>query len=100
MARTKPINPFYAALLAAGIAFAITALVYTTMMVRGANPHLAAEQGLVGWMARHGGLILVVELAILALLTFAAIGTDEWWARRASSPEPAGDDLGRTPERP
>jgi hypothetical protein len=82
MPQKKPINPFYSALVVVGVVFALTASAYGVMTVRGLDPHRAGEAGLVGVMERHGLTLLMVELAILAVLTFAAIGTDEFWQRR------------------
>jgi hypothetical protein len=48
---------------------------------------LAAEPNhpLLLWMNRHGDTALLAELGFLALFTFAAIGTDSFWQRRANS---------------
>jgi len=83
MPQTKPTNPFYAALLVVGVVFAITACAYCVMTVRGLEPR-PDEQGLMGVMSQHGLTILVVELVLLGVLTFAAIGTDEYWTRQAA----------------
>jgi hypothetical protein len=40
-----------------------------------------------GLMNDHGLVIMVVELVVLGALTFAAIGTDEYWTRRAEDRE-------------
>jgi hypothetical protein len=82
MPQPKPINPFYVALLPVGAVFAITACAYGMMMVRGLDPHRVSEAGLVGLMERHGLIILLAELIVLAVLTVAAIGSDEFWTRR------------------
>jgi len=87
MPQNKPTNPFYGALLVVGVVFAITACAYCVMTVRGLEPR-PDEQGLMGVMSQHGLTILVVELVLLGVLTFAAIGTDEYWTRRA------GQELG------
>ena len=36
------------------------------------------------WMDRHGNTALLAELALLGVCTFGAIGTDEYWQRRAA----------------
>lgn len=79
----KATNPFYALLLVVGVAFAISACAYGVMTVRGLDPQRADEGGLVGLMDQHGLSILVVELVLLGILTALAIGTDEYWTRRA-----------------
>jgi hypothetical protein len=85
-------NPFYALLLAAGIAFALTATAYVVMAYREARPAgaeidanaTARDHPLMVFMNRHGAAALMTELALLALGTFAAIGTDDYWQRRAN----------------
>jgi hypothetical protein len=91
MPQSGPRNPFYAALVVVGVAFALTACAYCAMTVRGGNPHAADEEGLVGLMDRHGLAIMAVELVLLAVLTALAIGTDEYWSRRTSGG--AGPDV-------
>jgi hypothetical protein len=87
MRETKPFNPFYAALVVVGVAFALTACAYGVMTVRGLNPRLAEEGGLIGLMDRHGLVIMVVEIGLLGLLTVAAIATDGYWTRRMEKRE-------------
>lgn len=107
----KPVNPFYVLVLIAGIAFAITACAYGIMIVRKLEPppSRAAQAGaaqaggvqsgeqteedaaheLVEWMDRHGFKALMIELAVLAVATLAAMGTDELWTRRGKRKQPA-----------
>jgi hypothetical protein len=82
-------NPFYSLLLVAGIAFALTATAYGVMAFREARPAAAealqattVEHPLMNWMSRHGESALVIELVALAIFTFGAIGTDDYWQRR------------------
>ncbi len=80
-------NPFYGLLLAAGIAFALTATAYGVMAFREARPaHPEAvvkeEHPLMLWLRRNGDRALLMELGLLAVGTFAAIGTDDYWQRR------------------
>ena len=79
MPAVKATNPFYVVLLAVGAVFAITACAYGVMTVRGLDPQLADEQGLMGLMSRHGLAIMVVQLVLLGVLTVAAIATDDYW---------------------
>jgi hypothetical protein len=83
MPAVKATNPFYALLIVVGVAFAISACAYGVMTVRGLDPQRAEEGGLVGMMDQYGLTILVVELVLLGLLTLLAIGTDDYWTRRA-----------------
>jgi uncharacterized membrane protein len=83
-ATPKVFNPFFAALLVVGTIFALTACAYGVMTVRGLDPHQQDDTGLMGVMNRWGLTILVVELAVLAVLTVLAIGTDDFWARRSA----------------
>jgi hypothetical protein len=82
MPRKKPTNPFYVALLPIGVGFALTACAFVVMMVQGGNARQAENGPLIRLMADHGIVIMTVELAILAGLTFAAIATDDFWMRR------------------
>jgi hypothetical protein len=89
----KSANPFYVLLVLAGVTFVLTATAYGVMAFRDARPAAAppaataianAEHPLMLWMSRHGDSALLAELAVLALFTFAAIGTDDYWQRRKS----------------
>ena len=79
----KIVNPFYAALVVVGIAFAMTACAYTVMSFQHLDPHALDQPGMSTLMKQHGLTILVVELGLLAVLTVAAISTDDFWAKRA-----------------
>ena len=88
----KSANPFYVLLILAGLPFAMTAVAYVVMAFREAHtreqPKPAAavateEHPLMRWMRLNGDRALLTELGILALCTFAAIGTDSYWQRRA-----------------
>jgi hypothetical protein len=79
-------NPFYVLILVVGTVFAVSACAYGVLAVRtlhavSSDDSLVRAQPLrdVQWLQEHGDALLVVELAILAVLTFAAIGTDGWW---------------------
>ena len=81
-------NPFYALLVMTGIAFCLTAFAYGVMTVQGlhgVDPGQMSQAGV--WLNdrldRHGVTVLGIELAVLAVCTVAAIGTDAWWTRRA-----------------
>ena len=81
-------NPFYMLLVVVGLSFVITATAYGVMAVRAVQAATtespAAEHPLMTWMNRHGNTALLVELALLGACTFGAIGTDEYWQRRAA----------------
>lgn len=91
----KSANPFYVLLILAGLSFAITATAYVVMAYREAHAHAGPVAGaasavaasdehpLMIWMRRHGNAALLSELGLLAIFTFAAIGTDSYWQRRA-----------------
>jgi hypothetical protein len=91
----KSANPFYVLLVIAGLSFALTATAYVVMAFREAHvrddpaakvgPSIAArdEHPLMVWMRRYGDVALLTELGLLAICTFAAIGTDSFWQRRA-----------------
>ena len=91
----KSANPFYVLLVIAGLSFALTATAYVVMAFRDAHARDATtamgtdaaaasdEHPLMVWMRHHGDVALLTELGLLAVCTFAAIGTDTYWQRRA-----------------
>ncbi|HEX5104908.1 MAG TPA: hypothetical protein VFV87_13905 [Pirellulaceae bacterium] len=94
MPQPKPTNPFYLALIPVGVIFGITACSYMVMAYRGLSPHNESELGLPGLMNHWGMAIMGVELGLLAVLTVAAIGSDDFWTRRfaaAQNPTPEGE---------
>lgn len=98
-------NPFYVLLIIAGILFVITACAYFTMALReaggalreaGGGRHEAggvsiAAHSFATLVSRHGLTALTVELILLAIATFGAIGTDEYWSRRAANQAAVGN---------
>ncbi|MCH2117832.1 MAG: hypothetical protein MK161_09070 [Pirellulales bacterium] len=93
-------NPFYALLIVVGSLFAITAFAYGVMTLHAVRT--VANMGpsqlqhpLLAWFKEYGSLALLVQLGILGVLTFAAIGTDSYWDRQGSltesSPEQSGE---------
>ena len=87
MPRSKPVNPFYAVLVVAGVTFALTATMYGVMTVRNLDARSAEPVGVIAFMEQHGLTLMIVELVVLAGLTFAAIGTDDYWMRDAQKKE-------------
>jgi hypothetical protein len=93
----KSDNPFYVLLIIAGLSFALTATAYVVMAFRDAHARdestakgttavaTSDEHPLMVWMRHHGDVALLTELGLLAVCTFAAIGTDSYWQRRADS---------------
>jgi len=86
----KPVNPFYVMLVLAGIVFAITTCAYGAMSSvfvasyrelpeQEAAELMADESTWMNVIDRHGSTIMLVEIAVLAVLTFAAISTDGYW---------------------
>ncbi len=82
MAAKKPTNPLYVAALPVGVLFAITACAFVVMTMHGGDPQRGESTGLVRLMDQHGVMILVVELAVLGVLTMGAILSDDFWTRR------------------
>jgi hypothetical protein len=102
MALKKPLNPFYPLLVIAGTAFCLTACAYGMMAMRELRPeHVAgmpnAADGtanpkaserphpLAGLLSGSGERLLLGELALLAVFSFLAMGTDGYWTRRAEA---------------
>lgn len=81
-------NPFYALLVIAGVAFVLTACAYGVMAFRQARPDsqplAETDASLLGVLDRHGALFLGGQVVLLALLTAGAMGTDDFWEKRAS----------------
>ena len=88
MRSRKFANPFYGLLLVAGLAFALTATTYGVMAFREretmptASQTSAGEHPLMAWMNDYGDATLMIELGALAVFTFGAIATDDYWQRR------------------
>jgi hypothetical protein len=84
MPAKKAFNPFYVLLIPAGLVFAVTAFAYGYMAFQAVNA-IRAEAGahaghpLFQWLRAHGDAALLIELALLAVLTVAAIATDKLW---------------------
>ena len=92
--RSKPVNPFYAVLVVAGVTFALTATMYGVMTVRGLDARSAEPEGVIAFMEQHGLTLMVVELVVLAALVFAAIGTDDYWMRGAEEKKEGNEKVG------
>lgn len=101
----KGFNPFYVLLVIVGTAFCLTACAYGLMAMRALRPDrshdvraiagssVAADANgstrpgphqLLAYMERNGEKLLLIELAVLTVATFAAMGTDSYWIRRAA----------------
>lgn len=101
VAQKKWKNPFYALLILVGMAFVVTGFAYGFMAFQmvnagasGANRY--ADHPLFAWLRVHGDTAILVELAVLAVLTVGAIGTDSWWAEKQVDSESDEDDAGRS----
>jgi len=99
-------NPFYPLLVVVGLAFAITACGFAVMMVRDMSPSAEMESdgggAMIQFFQDHGFTALMIELGVLALATFAAIATEEFWTDQAdvpamTPPTPSPKPLGPKP---
>jgi len=86
-------NPFYTLLIPAGAAFCLTGFAYGMMAFQQVNAARAAieqtaDHPLFRWLETHGTTAMLIELAVLTVLTVGAIGTDSWWMEERR-PEPA-----------
>jgi hypothetical protein len=87
----KYVNPFYVLLLLVGIVFTVTATAYVTMTAKMSRPEQAqlstadGSAGIIDLIDRHGAQVMMIEIAILAVVTAGAIATDQFWAKRALS---------------
>jgi hypothetical protein len=81
--RIGPINPFYPLLVVVSIIFVVTACAYGVMALRAMSPVTASERHpLLEFLDDHGMLLLIVEVAALAAVSFLAMGTDRYWTAR------------------
>jgi len=98
MALKKPINPFYPMLVVVGTVFCITACAYFLMAMKSLRPDRSPQSSALGarieptkphplmaYLERNGTNLLLGELGLLALFSFAAMGTDDYWTRRAEA---------------
>lgn len=77
-------NPFYVVLMVVGVAFALTACAYGWSARLKLDPEtFDRNAAFIALVDRYGMLSMIVELGLLTVLTFLAIGTDEFWERRA-----------------
>jgi len=75
-------NPFYVVALIVGVAFAIHATAYALWYAGIFDSSAqAAPHPLIVWLERHGDRFFLIELAILAVATVAAMATENWWRR-------------------
>jgi hypothetical protein len=86
--KTKSRNPFYVLLVIVGIAFVVSAcaygfMAYSDVMLIEGGPSSGSR--LMQFMDQHGMKLLVGEVLLLGLFTVGAIGTDEYWQRRATN---------------
>lgn len=84
MSAKKWKNPFYTLLIPAGAAFCVTGFAYGFMAFQEVNAARATVEKTVDhplfvWLNAHGTTAMLIELAVLAVLTVGAIGTDSWW---------------------
>jgi hypothetical protein len=84
MAAKKSFNPFYALLVPSGLVFVVTAFAYGYMAFQAVNAVRAdagmhAAHPLFQWLRANGDRTMLVELAVLAVLTVGAIATDRYW---------------------
>lgn len=84
-------NPFYVLLVLTGIVFCITCCAYGVMTVRGLHNATATVDSpgvrMMEWLDTNGFRLLLIELGVLAVFTFAAIATDEYWTKREQARE-------------
>jgi len=96
MAKKKDrINPFYVLLVIVGVIFFITACAYGLMALKsfspaGAQANSAAGERLLRFMNDWGMSLMIGELVLLGISTFAAMATDSYWSAQSAD---NGDDV-------
>jgi hypothetical protein len=92
MPAKKRRNPFYVLLVPVGAAFVVTAFAYGFMAFQAVNatPADAASyqsHPMFHWLRANGDTAMLAELAVLGVLTVAAIATDRWWDGAGPPPD-------------
>jgi hypothetical protein len=78
----RRVNPFYAIVLLAGVAFTLTACAYgwmtylSTRRPTSATSAAASQSSLLPILREHGTQLMAGELVVLAIATLAAFATD------------------------
>jgi hypothetical protein len=79
----RPINPFYPLLIVVSVVFVVTACAYGVMALRAISPGTAGgPHPLLAFLDRHGMLLLMAEVAVLAAMALLAMSTDHYWTER------------------
>lgn len=84
MSRKSALNPFYPLVVLTGVAFVVTTLAYVVAWIRLQRPDRSTTVELgpvLGFFNERGELLMVVEVILLALAAFCAIGLDQWRGR-------------------
>ena len=81
--RTWRTNPWSVPLVLAGLAFTLTASAYAVMAVKKLDAGRALREAesspwLIEFLDRYGATLLFAELAVLAIVAAAAMGTERW----------------------
>jgi hypothetical protein len=74
------------ALVLVGVAFAVTAFAYCVMAFRAISPASAGSASTSGtslmqWLDAYGLWLMLGELVLLAISSFAAMATDRYWTK-------------------
>ena len=72
------------------IAYGFMAFQMVNAGIGGAD--LYADHPLFAWLRAHGSTAMLVELAVLAVLTVGAIGADSYWSEKDATSENDPDD--------
>ena len=101
MGSRRNFNPFYPMLVVAGVVFCVTACGYGVMTVRKLrNPYEENPPAFIQWMDENGFQAMMIELAVLAVMCFAAMGTDSFWTRRSRFPDTEASNTSADPADP
>jgi hypothetical protein len=97
VARKSSVNPFYPLLVAVSVVFVITACAYGVLTVRALAPGgSVGDHPLLAFLDRRGMVLLLSEVAALAVVSLLAMGTDRYWTNRPAERR-AGPDAGEGP---
>ena len=87
--RKEPLNPFYVALVVVGVAFVVTACAFTLLLLQQNRTTAASEfftsNPLMRLVRDRGMTVIAIEVAVLAVASFAAMWLDSYRTRRELS---------------
>jgi hypothetical protein len=86
-------NPFFVVLMAASVAFAVTALAYYVSAFVEPGPGRpqpsARSLAVAAWLDRNAPLVLAIEFGVMLVTGVTAMATDRWFSPQSKPKPPA-----------